>query len=205
MRAEGVQVPGWERSDVAATEPSWLRSLEMFGIPFICYGSDASRSYVSSAARQLVNDDGGEAIALQADQAAAMELQTRGGSLHIGDFALTRQILAASGDGVLTVHRSRTAVASVHAVVVIRAWHTAPSNEVPVPGLSPRESQVARLIARGLATKEVAQKLSISTHTARHHTERVFAKLAVRTRTQVAIAMRAHDGVPHSESYDAAS
>lgn len=52
-------------------------------------------------------------------------------------------------------------------------------------GLTPRETEVARLLARGLRNGDVARELGVSEHTARHHTERVFQKMSVRTRSQV--------------------
>ena len=48
--------------------------------------------------------------------------------------------------------------------------------------LTPRELEVARLLLRGKSNDEVAVTLGISGHTARHHTERVFTKLDVRSR-----------------------
>ncbi|HUP19001.1 MAG TPA: helix-turn-helix transcriptional regulator, partial [Gemmatimonadota bacterium] len=55
--------------------------------------------------------------------------------------------------------------------------------------LTPRETQVARLLAAGRSNAEVASDLAISPHTARRHTERVLAKLAVASRAQVADAL----------------
>jgi DNA-binding CsgD family transcriptional regulator len=63
-------------------------------------------------------------------------------------------------------------------------------------GLSQRETEVAVAIASGASTKEIAGRLGISIHTARRHTERVFAKLGVRSRAQV--VMMLHDGGGHS-------
>ena len=48
--------------------------------------------------------------------------------------------------------------------------------------LTPREMQVTRLLLHGKSNGEIAGALGISGHTARHHTERVFSKLAVRSR-----------------------
>src|SRR5687768_8195766 len=52
-------------------------------------------------------------------------------------------------------------------------------------GLTRKEACVARLIAEDQTNEEIAAHLSISPHTARHHTERVLAKLDVRSRTKV--------------------
>ena len=49
-------------------------------------------------------------------------------------------------------------------------------------GLSERECQVLGLVARGLATKQVARRLGISPKTCDHHIQRVYGKLGVSTR-----------------------
>jgi DNA-binding CsgD family transcriptional regulator len=50
-----------------------------------------------------------------------------------------------------------------------------------VYGLSEAQTRVAALIAEGLALTEVAERLSISPHTARTHLQRIFDKTGVRT------------------------
>lgn len=55
--------------------------------------------------------------------------------------------------------------------------------------LTPRELEVARLLARRATDAEVAAALGISWHTVRRHTERVLAKLGVTSRTRVAAAL----------------
>ena len=56
-------------------------------------------------------------------------------------------------------------------------------------GLTRREAEVALLLARGLANDDMADRLCISPHTVRRHTERVMAKLDVAARGQVAAAV----------------
>jgi DNA-binding CsgD family transcriptional regulator len=56
-------------------------------------------------------------------------------------------------------------------------------------GFTRKEVKVAILIAEGLSNEAVAAALSISTHTARHHTERVLAKLGLRSRSRVKAAL----------------
>jgi PAS domain S-box-containing protein len=53
--------------------------------------------------------------------------------------------------------------------------------------LTPREYQVLALLARGMATIEIAASLSISRVTARNHVTRVIEKLGVRTRLQAVL------------------
>jgi len=52
--------------------------------------------------------------------------------------------------------------------------------------LTPREAEVARLLAVGKSNAEIAAELLISEHTARRHTEQVLLKLGVRSRAAVA-------------------
>jgi len=54
----------------------------------------------------------------------------------------------------------------------------------PSQGLTDRELDVLRLISSGLGNKEIAENLGISVRTVRYHTENVYQKLGVRTRTQ---------------------
>lgn len=54
-------------------------------------------------------------------------------------------------------------------------------------GLTAREAEVAVLLAGGATEKRIAAALGISPHTARHHTERVFVRLGVRSRRDAAL------------------
>lgn len=56
--------------------------------------------------------------------------------------------------------------------------------------LTRREGEVALLLAKGKQNEEIATALGVSRHTARHHTERVLAKLNVHTRSAVAAALQ---------------
>jgi DNA-binding NarL/FixJ family response regulator len=55
----------------------------------------------------------------------------------------------------------------------------------PFTQLSPREREVLRLIAEGLAAKEIATKLSISTKTVEAHRTSLMRKLGVRKATEL--------------------
>lgn len=54
-------------------------------------------------------------------------------------------------------------------------------------GLSNAETKIARLVAQGKANKEIAHALTISTRTVQTHLSNIFAKLDLRSRTEVAI------------------
>jgi HD-GYP domain-containing protein (c-di-GMP phosphodiesterase class II)/DNA-binding CsgD family transcriptional regulator len=66
-------------------------------------------------------------------------------------------------------------------------WQAEPAGQEPgLParpaGLSARECEVLRLIARGMATKQVARQLGISPKTCDHHIQRMYRKIGLSTR-----------------------
>ena len=56
-----------------------------------------------------------------------------------------------------------------------------------VPPLSSRQQQICRLILRGMSDKQIAGGIGISVPTVRTHLERVFEKLDVQDRTELAM------------------
>ncbi|MDN5859114.1 MAG: LuxR C-terminal-related transcriptional regulator [Pseudonocardia sp.] len=60
-------------------------------------------------------------------------------------------------------------------------------------GLSEREVEVLRLIARGRSNREVAARLSISAKTVGHHVGHIYAKIGVTTRPAAALFAVEHD------------
>jgi ATP/maltotriose-dependent transcriptional regulator MalT len=51
-------------------------------------------------------------------------------------------------------------------------------------GITPRELEILELIAAGLSTREIAERVFVSENTVKTHSSRVFDKLGARRRTQ---------------------
>ena len=74
------------------------------------------------------------------------------------------------------------------------------SGPVPRPGgLTGREAQVVGLVARGLATKQVARALHISPKTADHHLQSAYRKIGVTSRAAVSLYAMEHGLVAWGE------
>jgi DNA-binding NarL/FixJ family response regulator len=94
----------------------------------------------------------------------------------------------AVGDG-------RTAVDAASVSMVVRSFTghggARASRSQPDSGLTPREMDVLRLLAEGLPTVVIAERLEVSMHTARTHIKNIMMKLDVHSRLEAAaVAVR---------------
>jgi DNA-binding CsgD family transcriptional regulator len=81
--------------------------------------------------------------------------------------------------------------------VLVAAGHGEPrtplgKRQVNPGGLTRREVDVLRLAARGLTTREIADRLYISPKTADHHIQHIYGKIGVSTRAAAALWAMQH-------------
>jgi DNA-binding NarL/FixJ family response regulator len=63
----------------------------------------------------------------------------------------------------------------------------------PLPdGLSPREVDILRLVARGLSNRQIGEELFISAHTAANHIRSILRKTSCANRTEAATYAHRH-------------
>jgi NarL family two-component system response regulator LiaR len=86
-----------------------------------------------------------------------------------------------SGASVLNLELSRS--------LAERAGRQDPADDLPEP-LTPRETDVLRLLARGMSNKEIARELTLTQHTVMSHVRNILSKLGLANRTQAALFAR---------------
>jgi HD-GYP domain-containing protein (c-di-GMP phosphodiesterase class II) len=82
---------------------------------------------------------------------------------------------------------------AVDAVLAAAGQAPAAARREHVAGLTDREVQVLRLLARGLTNKEIASALDISAKTAGHHIQHIFEKTQVTTRAAATLFAMQND------------
>ena len=91
--------------------------------------------------------------------------------------------VVAAGDALLAPTVTRRLVSEF-----ARLRPTMPSRPDALAELTPRETEVLRLVAEGLSNGEIAERLVVSDETVKTHVSRILTKLGVRDRTQAVVA-----------------
>lgn len=113
--------------------------------------------------------------------------------------------VAPVGNGLPTVvHVFRDATKEVEAKQLVgrlssffaeysRAEAESPAAVAPYAKLTQRELEVLRLLSKGAATEAIAQKLGISSTTARNHIQNILSKLGVHSRLEAVVQASRHN------------
>jgi DNA-binding NarL/FixJ family response regulator len=91
--------------------------------------------------------------------------------------------VVAAGDALLAPNVTRRLIAEF---ATLHRPDTPPATALAA--LTPRETQVLRLVAEGLSNPEIAARLTVTEETVKTHVSRVLTKLGLRDRTQAVVA-----------------
>ena len=100
----------------------------------------------------------------------------------------------------LAEHRSDRAVGSLLDVLVGTMRCIVIAQNPESASLSPREAEVARMVARGLTNRAIATALDISLWTVATHLRRIFAKLGVNNRAEMVALVCWSPGKPRPKT-----
>jgi len=194
----GLLLPAFKAGlDALARFDAQRTALDVLAEPLVVFDADGREVHRNAALAALLAGEP-EAVRLMA------ELGVLAGGLHAigfqrtGDAAgvpvartvrtrgaayrLRGTLLAASpfgADGAVMVSVTPDAGPALPSPEALRARH----------GLTRREAEVALLLAEGASNADLAARLFISPHTARHHTEQVFGKLGLTSRKALALRL----------------
>jgi len=132
--------------------------------------------------------------ALQLAGASDRAYQNMGGHRTPGDQhkldawlpPLREQFGAEAADALLAAGRALEVDEAIAFALSEPEASTAASHSKVASPLTPREQEVARLLARGFSNRQIADELVISLHTAQRHVENILGKLGLSSRTQAA-------------------
>jgi two-component system nitrate/nitrite response regulator NarL len=141
-------------------------------------GSDSTHMLERASA---IRDAGVPVVALLPDDAYANEAW-RSGARGI----LSRSASAANLAAALAAVAQGLAVIDPSFTSSVLSSSRAPSAQL-AEELTPRESQVLRLMAEGQSNKEIARALGISDHTVKFHVNAILGKLNVQSRTEAVV------------------
>jgi HD-GYP domain-containing protein (c-di-GMP phosphodiesterase class II) len=83
--------------------------------------------------------------------------------------------------------------------VLAAAGHRVPRRREGPAGLTAREVEVLRLVARGLSNKAIAEQLVISPKTVGNHVEHIYGKIGARSRAAAGLFAMQHGLLPEEE------
>jgi PAS domain S-box-containing protein len=173
-------------------------ALETVNVPSYVIDPTGVIRWVNPAARRLVGDVRGRqftSVVAHEDSRRAREHFARkiAGTERVTDAQVV--LLDSDGDRV-QVDISSCPLMQGHRLVgvfgQIADVEEEPDDPVP-PHLTPRQSEVLRLLKRGRSTEQIAQELHLSTETVRNHVRHLLRALGVHTRLEaVAVARQQH-------------
>jgi PAS domain S-box-containing protein len=171
------------------------RALESVGVPSYILDTTGVVRWINPAAEQLVGDVRGRhftSVVAPEDSLRARELFSRK-VLGTAPATDATGILVSTAGARVAVEISAVPLMSGDRVVgVFGLFEGTPDvrPSVPHPHLTPRQTEVLRLLEQGRSTKQIADELHLSTETVRNHIRRLFRALGVNSRLEAVAAAR---------------
>jgi PAS domain S-box-containing protein len=173
-------------------------ALETVNVPSYVIDPTGVIRWINPAARRLVGDVRGRqftSVVAHEDSRRAREHFARkiAGTAQVTD---AQVVLVDPDGGRLQVEVSSCPLKQGHRVIGVFGQlsdvEEEPDEPLP-PHLTPRQTEVLRLLKQGRSTEQIAQELQLSTETVRNHVRHLLRALGVHTRLEaVAVARQEH-------------
>ena len=139
-------------------------------------GVEATRRIVEEAPHVKVL-----VLSASAEEADVLEAVKAGASGYLLKSSTSTELT----DAVTRVREGEPVFTASLAGLVLDEFRRVATGEPREPGLTPRENEVLKLVAKGYAYKEIADKLFISTKTVQNHVQNILTKLQLRKRYEL--------------------
>jgi PAS domain S-box-containing protein len=177
------------------------RALERVSVPSYVLDTTGVVRWINPAAERLVGDVRGRhftSVVAPEERSRARELFTRKvlGTVSATD---TTGVLVSTEGTRMALEISSVPLVGGERVVGVFGLLGGPLDDEPEaahPHLTPRQSEVLRLLQQGRSTKQIAQELHLSTETVRNHVRHIFRALGVNSRLEAVAVARHHVSVP---------
>jgi len=155
----------------------------------IIVGSDNAVELMTPPARELIDALGSNALNYQDGSLPATVLSLASfarASRHHSE-AGSNAVTVPSPAGWITLHASKAGPADDSVAIVLEraSGPQSATLRLEMHGVTPREREVATLLARGLSNTEIAAALVLSPHTVQDHVKSLFEKLNVSSRQEL--------------------
>jgi PAS domain S-box-containing protein len=172
------------------------RALRSVAVPSYVLDTSGIIRWINPAAERLLGDIRGRhytSVVAAEDSPRARELFSR---KVLGNSTATEAtaVLVATGGKRVAVELSAVSLMNGERVVGVFGLIEDRPDETPTappPHLTPRQSEVLRLLEQGRSTKQIAAELHLSPETVRNHIRRLFQALGVNSRLEAVALTRA--------------
>jgi DNA-binding CsgD family transcriptional regulator len=155
----------------------------------IILGADNALELMTPPARELIDALGSDALNYQdgALPATVLSLASFARTSKHGAEAGSNAVTVPSPAGWITLHASKAGTADDSVAIVLEraSGPQSATLRLEMHGVTPREREVATLMARGLSNPEIAAALVLSRHTVQDHIKSLFEKLDVSSRQEL--------------------
>jgi DNA-binding NarL/FixJ family response regulator len=120
-------------------------------------------------------------LSASAEEADVLEAVKAGASGYLLKSSRSDELI----DAVTRVRSGQPVFTPSLAGLVLSEFRRIATNDTASPGLTPRENEVLKLVAKGYTYREIGEKLFISTKTVQNHVQNILTKLQLKKRYEL--------------------